>query len=162
MPVAPVPVPLVGRQPELVALLERLDEARAGQGSLALVSGEPGIGKTRLAEKLAVAARGRGAPVLWGRCYEGEGAPAFWPWQQILRAIVDDLAPVGFHRTMTSHAAVLAQQLVPEVRELLPDLPDPPPLGPTEARFRLFEAVLALLHAGSEGAPSLLIVDELH
>jgi len=51
-----------------------------------LIAGEPGIGKTRLAERVAAAAMKQGADVLWGRCWEGEGAPAFWPWVQIARS----------------------------------------------------------------------------
>ncbi len=53
-----------------------------------LLAGEPGIGKTRTAEELARVARERGAQVLVGRCFEGEGAPAFWPWVQVLRELV--------------------------------------------------------------------------
>ena len=58
-----------------------------GRGRLVLLVGEPGIGKTRTAEELATYARVRGARVLWGRCHEGEGAPAYWPWVQALRAL---------------------------------------------------------------------------
>ena len=58
-----------------------------------LLVGEPGIGKTRLAEELATYAGLRGAQVLWGRCYEWEGAPAYWPWVQIIRAYVHDRDP---------------------------------------------------------------------
>jgi predicted ATPase len=52
------------------------------------VSGEAGIGKTRLAEQLADYAGSRGVEVLWSRCWEGGGAPAYWPWIQIIRAAV--------------------------------------------------------------------------
>ena len=83
---------LVGREREFATLTARLDRAIAGQGGIVLVAGEPGIGKTRLAEELAATARERGARVLWGRCYEGEGAPAFWPWVEVLRAARDESA----------------------------------------------------------------------
>ena len=72
-------------------LLAGLDDAMAGRGRLILVSGEPGIGKSRLADELGAVARLRGARVLWGRCWEAGGAPAYWPWVQSLRAYVREV-----------------------------------------------------------------------
>ena len=66
--------------------------ARGGAGRLVLCAGEPGIGKTRLAQELAGLAPAEGAPVSWGWCAEAEGAPAFWPWRQVLRALGVDAA----------------------------------------------------------------------
>ncbi len=85
----------VGRAGEVAELTAALDNALAGRGGLYLLAGEPGIGKTRLAEELAALARERGARVLWGRCWEAGGAPAYWPWTQALRACLRDheLAP---------------------------------------------------------------------
>jgi predicted ATPase len=68
----------VGREAEMEVLRRALDDSGAGRGRCVFLSGEPGIGKTRTAEELATYAQSRGAQVLWGRCYEGEGAPAFW------------------------------------------------------------------------------------
>src|SRR5262245_24288816 len=79
------PTAFVGRESELALLRAQLDEACAGRGGVVLLAGEPGIGKTRTAEHLAAHACARGARVFWGRCYEGDGAPAFWPWTQLLR-----------------------------------------------------------------------------
>ena len=70
-----------------------LDEAIAGRGRLFLVSGEPGIGKSRLADELATRARGLDVQVLWGRCWEAGGAPVYWPWVQSLRSYVRGLDP---------------------------------------------------------------------
>ena len=78
---------LVGRRRELDALRARLEAARGGAGRLVLCAGEPGIGKTRLAQELAGLALAGGTAVAWGRGFEGEGAPAFWPWHQVLRAL---------------------------------------------------------------------------
>src|SRR5207253_3013518 len=78
---------MVGRRRELEWLREWLDAARHGTGRLVLCVGEPGIGKTRLAQELAGVALAGGTAVAWGRCGEAEGAPAFWPWRQVLRSL---------------------------------------------------------------------------
>ena len=70
------------------ALSRALDDALAGRGRLVVIGGEPGIGKSRLAEELASRAATDGAEVLWGRCWEAGGAPPYWPWVQALRAYV--------------------------------------------------------------------------
>ena len=81
----PVGSTLLGRERELAELEAWLDAAAAGHGRLVLVVGEAGIGKTRLAQE--VAGRSSEATVAWGRCVDTEGAPPFWPWRQVLRAL---------------------------------------------------------------------------
>jgi DNA-binding CsgD family transcriptional regulator/tetratricopeptide (TPR) repeat protein len=78
---------MLGRQLEINALRAWLGAARDGAGRLVLCAGEPGIGKTRLAQELAGIALAGGTAVAWGRCVETEGAPAFWPWRQVLRSL---------------------------------------------------------------------------
>lgn len=78
---------LVGREDEIERLTADLERALAGNGSLLLVSGEGGIGKTALAEEIAARAEAFGAVTVWGKCLEGEGAPPYWPWSQVLRAL---------------------------------------------------------------------------
>ena len=80
---------LFGRDRERAELVAGLEDALVGQGRLFLIAGEPGIGKTRLAEQLASHAAERGARVVWGRCWEGGGAPPYWPWAQIVRAVAE-------------------------------------------------------------------------
>src|SRR5438093_8525598 len=128
MTLAP-PSRFVGRQRELAALVEQLGAAQRGEGRVVLIAGEPGIGKTRLVEELAVVAETDGAGVLWGRCYDGEGAPAFWPWVQIIRRYVRERAPEALSAELGAGAVDVAL-LVTEVREKLPDLPPPPSLEP--------------------------------
>ena len=70
----------IGRQAELAELEANVAEAVAGRGRMVMLAGEPGIGKTRTAEELGVLAEHQGAQVLWGRCYEEEGVPPYWPW----------------------------------------------------------------------------------
>jgi len=81
----------VGRERELEALSGLLDAVRVGRGSLVLIDGEPGMGKTALANEVVYRAREQGWVTAWGSCQEGEGAPAYWPWIQVLR----DLDGVG-------------------------------------------------------------------
>src|SRR5712692_1895491 len=158
----PSRTPFVGRGHELAALDERLAMAAQGQGGVVLLAGESGIGKTRLAEELAALAHAQGARTLWGRCYEGEGAPAFWPWVEILRAWLRRCDSDTARAALGPGAADIAQ-LVPDVRWLLPDLPEPPQLDPAQARFRLFDAVATFLcEAGAADPPLVLILDDLH
>ena len=79
---------LVGRDRELDDLRAAMSHAAQGHGRLVLIGGEPGIGKSRLADELAGQAREAGHIVLWGRGWEDAGAPPFWPWVQILRSYV--------------------------------------------------------------------------
>jgi DNA-binding CsgD family transcriptional regulator len=82
----PGPGSLAGRDQELAALRGWRAEALAGGGRLVVLTGPPGIGKTRLAEELAGSARRDGQRVLWGRAVEERGAPPLWPWRRILNA----------------------------------------------------------------------------
>ncbi len=74
----------VGRETEMDELRAGLEDALSGRGRLLMLVGEPGIGKMRTSEELATYAGLRSAEVLWGKCYEGEGAPAYWPWVQLI------------------------------------------------------------------------------
>jgi DNA-binding CsgD family transcriptional regulator len=156
-----VTTPFVGRAGELAALTADLDAAVGGRGGVVLVAGEPGIGKTRLAEELAARASGRGAVVLWGRCWEGAGAPAFWPWVQVIRGYIQAEDPASLRHDLGAGAADIAQ-LVPAVHERIPDLPAPPPLEPEAARFRLFDSLAGFLRTAAARRPLLLILDDLH
>src|SRR5215831_9784509 len=80
----------VGREHELLELRQGLTEVLGGARRLFLISGEPGIGKTRLAEELSAEAQARGARVIWGRCWAGDGAPAYWPWIQVVRSCLGE------------------------------------------------------------------------
>ena len=77
--------PFVGREIEMGGLLAALDLADAGRGRLVLVTGEPGIGKSRLMDEFSQVAVQLGWRVLFGRCWEGGGAPAYWPWMQVVQ-----------------------------------------------------------------------------
>jgi DNA-binding SARP family transcriptional activator/tetratricopeptide (TPR) repeat protein len=152
---------LVGRERELDELIVGLDDAFAGRGRVFLLGGEPGIGKSRLADELVGRARARGAHVLIGRCWEAGGAPAYWPWVESLRAYVRETEPDALRAQLGAGAADLAQ-LLPELRERLPDLPEPPSVESQGARFRLFEATSDFLINASRARPIVLVLDDLH
>src|SRR3954447_7691708 len=115
---------LVGRRGELADLLPVVDAAIAGRGAVVALSGEPGIGKSRLAESLARHAAEHSAQVAVGRCWEAGGAPPFWPWVQALQELRQD-APG-------------------DLAELL-GAPGVATEDDAGARFRMFAAVAAFL-----------------
>ncbi len=151
----------VGREREFGELLAGLDDAVAGHGRLFLLVGEPGIGKSRLAEELTARARARGALVLVGRCWEAGGAPAYWPWLQSLRAYVRRAEPAALRAQLGPGAADVAQ-LLPELRDVLADLPPAPPAESEGARFRLFDSLTAFLKSVAAEQPLVLVLDDLH
>jgi DNA-binding winged helix-turn-helix (wHTH) protein len=155
------PLRFVGRHSQMAALRAAAVDAFAGHGGLAFLVGEAGIGKTRMAEELATWARERGALVRFGRCREEAGAPAFFPWLEILRAEVREREHGEIESLLGSGAPEIAQ-LVPELGELLPALPPPPPLDPSQARFRLFESLLGFWRTAARKRPLLLVLDDLH
>jgi DNA-binding SARP family transcriptional activator len=151
----------VGRERELADLDAALQEALAGRGGIALIAGEPGIGKSRLTEELIGRARTRDARVVVGRCWEAGGAPAYWPWVQALRAYVREAAPDVLREQLGAGAVELGQ-LLPELRELFGDLPESAAPDPEAARFRLFEAVSGFLRGAAQARPLVLVLDDLH
>jgi DNA-binding SARP family transcriptional activator len=153
--------PLVGREHELQELIAALDDAFAGRGRLVLLVGEPGIGKSRLADELIGRARARAARVLIGRCWEAGGAPAYWPWVQSLRGLIRD-GPSEVRAQLGAGAIEIAQ-LLPELRDVFPDLAQPATTPePDVARFRLFEAVSAYLGGVARDRPLVVVLDDLH
>jgi tetratricopeptide (TPR) repeat protein len=152
---------LVGRDDQLAALDGVLAGARGGRGRVTLVAGEPGIGKTRLAEEAARRAAVAGMQVAWGRCHEGDGAPAFWPWAQVLRQLAGELAP-GQLTAMLGPAAAWLGQLMPELAGPGPSAGPLPIADLGAARFQLNQAVAGLLRRLAEVRPLLVVVDDLH
>lgn len=150
----------LGREEELAAILARLDEAAAGHGGVVLLGGEPGIGKSRLADEVAAHARRRGFASLWGRGWEDAGAPPYWPWVQVLRSYLrqtdQDVA-----RDRLAHGAADIMQMLPEVRELFPDLPASSGARSDAARFQLFDSTAAFLRAAAMDGPLLMVLDDL-
>ena len=147
----------VGRERELDELRGVFEDAAAGRGRLVMLVGEPGIGKTRTAEELSSYARDRGAQVLWGPCHEGEGAPAYWPWVQILRQALR-----GREAGPGDAGAAEIAQLIPELSHGGAPRPLESEVHPEHARFRLFDAITTVLREAAEQRPLVLILDDLH
>jgi predicted ATPase len=152
----------VGRERELAQLTAALDDAIAGRGRIVLLVGEPGIGKTRTAEQLAVVARRRGAEVLWGRCPEERGAPPYWPWVQAIGAHAADSDPGALLAELGKGAGTIAE-IAPGIAERVPGLEPPPAIeDPESARFRLFDSVVSFLKRASQSRPMVIALDDLH
>lgn len=151
----------VGRVKENGDLRAALDETISGHGRLVVIGGAPGIGKTRVALELATYAGLRHCQVLWGRCYEGSGAPPYWPWVQAIRTYIRERDPQQLRSEMGSGASVIAE-VVSEVRQRLPDLQQAPQVDrPEAARFRLFDSLTAFFQGASRTQPIVLVLDDL-
>jgi hypothetical protein len=152
----------VGRRQELSGLKAALEGALSGEGRMVTLVGEPGIGKTRTALELATYARLRGAQVLWGRCYESEGAPPYWPWVQAIRSYVRERDPEQLRSELGAGAAEIGD-VVPDVRQRLPDLAAAETVeDPQQARFRLFDSLTAFLKTAGATKPLVLVLDDDH
>ena len=154
---APPELPLVGRGDDLAALLDAHAAARP-DGALAVIEGEPGIGKTRLAGELASEARSRGAVVLSARCHDDEAGLPYGPVVELLR----EAASVRDWRDVVSPQRLAdAALLLPELAE--GDLPAALPLDGPGAQVRLLEGVGAVVSAACAGPePGVVLLDDVH
>lgn len=156
------PGALVGRSEQMARLQAAWARACDTQAGFILVSGEAGIGKTRLAQELAGVATGEGARAVWGRCYEADEAPAFWPWSQILAELLADLAPSTVDRALDDVGLGLVD-MAPVVPLRGPHREDyVVAVGAGDARFRLYRAVAVVVRAAAAERPLALFLDDLH
>lgn len=164
--------PFVGRQSELAALAARLKEACSGRGGVAVLTGEAGIGKTRVVRAFADHARERGALVLWGRCYEGDWSPPYAPWVEAIGGFVRTADPERVRDALgvdlpagdadEPAGGMSLAELVPELAPLVADLPSLIALGPDEERFRLYDAVVRFLLRLAAQQPVVVVLDDVH
>lgn len=143
----------VGRSRELAVLKATLDRAGRGHGGSVFVEGEPGVGKSRLLEEFSRSAAGRGACVVRGRCWDQQGAPALWPWVEIVGGLVDELPDADRGGWVSGRLAALF------------DLSGAAPALTVRVtgnnRFTLAEGIEALVHEVSSRQPVVVIIDDL-
>jgi predicted ATPase/DNA-binding CsgD family transcriptional regulator len=157
--VEPKPI-LVGRQRELDSLWHQFEQSTTGRMRLALVAGEPGIGKTRLLREVAQRAQHTGAPVLYGGASDAEGMPPYLPCLEALGQHIRATAPEALREQTGVMASVLAT-ILPELSQHLGELPSSYVLPPEQARLRLYEAVGMFFAAIAAPHGLLLLLDDL-
>ena len=155
------PGPLVGREKELASLRECWQEAETGQGRLVLISGEAGVGKTRLIEEFSHHQRWQGVRVLWGRCYEFERVLPYQPVAEALRTI---LSTVTSAEVADLPARIIAEvaRLAPEIAERFPSLETPASISFEQEQARLFDGVARFLSKLSSHGALLIVLEDLH
>ncbi len=149
----------VGRHQETALLRSLIDRVRNGQGSVVLLAGSQGVGKTRLAMEVAENAVRQGFRILIGHCYEREDP--YLPFAEMLETeLARASSPEVFWQWLAEEAGELAQ-LMPSLRSAFPDLPPPPQLSPQQARRSLFNSMVTALHRTAGPAPLFLMVEDL-
>ncbi|MDT8449371.1 MAG: AAA family ATPase [Wenzhouxiangellaceae bacterium] len=152
----------VGRARELADIAAMIDETLAERrGWLVAISGEAGIGKTRMAERLAGRAQEAGFAVLWGRSLEERGGVPYWPWVQVLRGLIRASEDDVLRQEAGPGAADIAT-IVPELGQRLGVAPTEPLATGDQGRYRLFDSIAGYLQRASERIPLLLVLDNLH
>jgi class 3 adenylate cyclase/tetratricopeptide (TPR) repeat protein len=154
--------PFVGRDAERASLRRLVDDALAGHGRLALVAGEPGIGKSRLLTEIGEEAEARGMRVLIGHCIEMRGAPPYLPYAEMIeQAISNPRSPLALREVLGDVAPEIAR-VVPALRRVFPDIPPPVELPAELARRYVWNSFSEFIGRAAQGQPLLLVLEDLH
>ena len=151
---------MVGRSRERSLITQLMEQAKAGHGSVVLISGEPGVGKTRLGEEAIFQASHSGLIGLTGHAYEERSTP-YITSSEILEEVVRVLPRDSLRNALGNTAPEIAR-LLPELRQSFPGIPQPADLPPEQQQRFLFKAVLEFLDRLSQSAPLVLLLDDLH
>lgn len=153
--------PYVGRAGERATLEGFLDSTVRGTGALVLLGGEPGVGKTRLAEETLARAALRGLTVYAGHCYEAAGAAPFVALVEIMEAALARAeSPVAWRAFLGEEAAEIAR-LLPQLRRLCPDIPPSLALPPEQERRLLFTSLREVVARRARQTPLVVLFDDL-
>lgn len=150
----------VGREVVLQQIATAFDEVLEGRGQVTLLVGEPGIGKTRTVERALADVRRRAGTYV-GACFEGDGAPSYWPFVQIFRSLLEEADDEDLAELVRGGDADLFS-LVPELAERLPKGATSEPVEGKQARFRLFDTVARFLRQRAKHRPLVLVLEDLH
>ncbi len=159
LPLSPT-APIVGRQQELTLVMSHFEAAKDGHAHVVLSVGEPGIGKTRLLDEIALRTAQDGAIVLRGGSSEAEGMPPFLPFLEALGQYIQ-ITPLDHLLEQVAAAPQVLASLFPELTVRLGDLRVPSASPPEQARLRLYEAIGAFLEAIGTPHGLVLILDDL-
>ena len=151
---------LVGRSREWHGFDRALDEAAAGKGGVIFLTGEPGIGKTRLAEEASILAQHRSFTVLFGRCSDERKALPLLPFVEILEQSLR-VWPQSTFRSLPADFASAICRIAPSLRRALPPLSTPLKLPPEQQRRHLFNSYLDLVERGCDAGPAYVVLDDL-
>ena len=154
--------PFVERDAERAILRRLVDDALAGDGALALVAGEPGVGKSRLVAEICDEAQVRGMRVLTGHCVEMSGAPPYMPYVEIIeQAISNPRSPLALRQALGDVAAEIAR-IAPALRRVFPDIPPPVEVPAELARRYVWNSLSEFVDRAAQGQPLLLVLEDLH
>jgi DNA-binding winged helix-turn-helix (wHTH) protein len=151
----------IGREREMELLRAGLTNATAGHGGLLLISGQPGIGKTRLVRELGALAQADGIEVLAGHCSEHDEAIPYLPFVEILESLVERASGADHLRTLLGEEGPELARLLPKVKRILPDLPRGLELPPREARHHLLNSFCDFVARIAREQAALLMVEDL-
>ncbi len=152
----------VGRESERRAIRAAIDRALTGHGSVVMLAGGAGVGKTRLAMEMAEYASRVGFRCLVGHCYERDERFPFLPFAEIIESnLAEAPSPDDFRRRMGDNAPELAQ-IAPSLRRVFPDIPQPLDLAPAQQRRHLFQSVSDTMARAAQTRSHFYIVEDLH
>ena len=151
----------VGRDAERADLRRHVENAVAGRGSLVMIGGEPGVGKTRITEEIAEEAATHRLLTLVGHCYETEAAAPYAPVAEIFEATARVISRGTLREALGDTGPEIAR-IMPELRRLFPDLPPPIDLPPEQERRFLFNSVTEFMTRAARMQPLMLVLEDLH
>ena len=155
---------LIGRVADLAALQALVEQAKRGEGQVALIGGEAGIGKSRLVEETKTYAAGQGFVLLQGNCFQADSALPYAPFLDVLRSNISGSSPLTRHDDLTPFAQELSQ-LLPDATTPIPERPPlllPSSLDPQQEQRRLFALLLQFFTEQATRQPLLFILEDLH